>query len=513
MERSARPRAEAAPRTGGRAPEGGGRSSQEVRGRSGSAQEGRGKSGQLSGEAPGRSLEARGGRLRARAAEATRTAQRGQAEEAPRRARGKQFLSPEFAPNLMAEELGLTPKPLAPPPLTRRALSHVGGDVELSGDEALGEVLRRALQVTSEEDEVRAHVHGFHSYPARLHPVTARILVQELAGAGRRVLDPFCGSGTVAVEARIAGARVGASDANPFAVELARLKTGGVVEGLVEAATRVTEQAEERRERKAGPTERYGEVDRELFDVHVLLELDGLKAAIQKEPAPLVRRALSLVLTSLLTKVSRSPGDTRRATMKRRLASGFTIQSFQAKAEELAERLHGFQELLPRGAFQSHLEVSDARRLDYVRTGTVDLVVSSPPYPGVYDYVKHHETRMRWLGLETEGFARSEIGAQRRAKGQDFARAAGGWDREMAPCLHELARGLAPRGVVVLVVADTVLGERAWYADRALAQLAPKVGLRQVAVASQRRPLFLRGAEQAFATRPRREHLLALAQA
>src|SRR5690606_4952844 len=247
-----------------------------------------------------------------------------------------------------------------------------------------------------------------HSYPARLHPTTARELVRRMSAPGRRVLDPFCGSGTVAVEARLAGRRMGGSDANPFAIELARLKTAGKLDGLASAAETVAEHADDRRERKAGPTMKYGPVDRELFDVHVLLELDGLKAGIANEASPALRAALSLVLTSILTKVSKSPGDTRQATMKRRLATGFTIRTFLAKAEELEARLEEFDALLPERALRPHLEVSDARRLHYVQPASVELVLCSPPYPGVYDYVKHHETRMRWLGLETAEFSRNE---------------------------------------------------------------------------------------------------------
>ncbi|MEZ4369451.1 MAG: DNA methyltransferase [Polyangiaceae bacterium] len=402
-------------------------------------------------------------------------------------------------------------KQVAPPPLERRPLSHVGGAVELWGAEGLGPALQAALQVSSDESVVRAHVHGFHSYPARLHPVTARELVRRLTSPKGRVLDPFCGSGTVAVESRLAGRSMGGSDANPFAIELARLKTAGKLPGLGLLAAQVAEQAEERREAKAGPTMRYGQVDRELFDVHVLLELDGLKSSILKLPRSPEREALMLVLTSLLTKVSKSPGDTRKQTMHRRLASGFTIRSFVAKAEELERRLAEFEALLPKQAPRAHLEVCDARALDYVRPSSVNLVLTSPPYPGVYDYVKHHETRMRWLGLDVEGFSRSEIGAQRRLAGQDFARAAGRWDKELLPCLKAMKRALAPKGHIILVIADTVLGGRAWLADRALKDLAPRAGLELIAVASQARPLFLASARAAFQGKPRREHLLVLA--
>src|SRR5574338_853686 len=57
---------------------------------------------------------------------------------------------------------------------------------------------------------------------------TATVLVDFVApGAGRTqpILDPFCGSGTVLVEARAAGLRTIGTDLNPLAVLIARAKT------------------------------------------------------------------------------------------------------------------------------------------------------------------------------------------------------------------------------------------------------------------------------------------------
>src|SRR5690606_27533155 len=98
---------------------------------------------------------------------------------------------------------GAPARPEPPPRRERRALSHVGGRVEVrGGSDAERDTLIRALAVSPREEQVMADVHGFHSYPARLHPLTAARLIEGLSEKGQRVLDPFCGSGTVLVEAR-----------------------------------------------------------------------------------------------------------------------------------------------------------------------------------------------------------------------------------------------------------------------------------------------------------------------
>lgn len=49
----------------------------------------------------------------------------------------------------------------------------------------------------------KAYTHGFHSYPAMMIPQVARRLILEYSSEGDTLLDPFCGSGSVLVEAKL----------------------------------------------------------------------------------------------------------------------------------------------------------------------------------------------------------------------------------------------------------------------------------------------------------------------
>jgi DNA modification methylase len=397
----------------------------------------------------------------------------------------------------------------------RRALSHVGGAVELTGgSEDERRALEAALKVAPGEAATQAHVHGFHSYPARLHPDTARRLIDGLSRPGERVLDPFCGSGTVLVEARLAGRAAMGVDVNPLAVELSELKANGPgapwTERLVAVATRVAEHADERRRARMGATRRYGETDVALFAPHVLLELDGLKDGIARVENEALARALLLVLSAVLTKVSVRAGDTGRAEGEKRVSAGYTTRFFLRKTQDLARRLAAAKALLPARTPLAKVIHGDARHLHAVSDGKVDLVVTSPPYAGVYDYVVHHRDRLRWLELPEERFEAHEIGARRHARGVSFSHALGRFQRELGAALSELGRVLSPRGAAVLVIADSVLAMRAVYADELVRGLAPSAGLRLAAAASQKRPHLHAPTEHAFAARPRREHALLL---
>src|SRR5262249_44250381 len=112
----------------------------------------------------------------------------------------------------------------------RRALSmpRTPGRIVADGVPASADALVAALRAPQRDHDVAESLtHPFHGYPARLHPATARVLV-ELIGqgaGGAPVGDPFCGSGAVPVGARAAGLAAVGVDLNPLAVLVARAKT------------------------------------------------------------------------------------------------------------------------------------------------------------------------------------------------------------------------------------------------------------------------------------------------
>ncbi len=365
------------------------------------------------------------------------------------------------------------------------------------------------------DDPSRAHVHGFHVYPARMHPTTASRLIELTSVAGTKVLDPFCGSGTVLACAMLARRDAVGTDLNPLAVLLASRKLAprdaASDERLLAAAVRVREHADTRRKARSGAHKHYGADDVASFDPHVLLELDSIRHAIEKETDGIARDDLRIVLSAIITKVSKHRSDTSRdpdpEAPPKRIAAGFPAKIFVKKTEELIRRTREFAALVPSPRPRALVFVDDARELTHLRPGEAGAVVTSPPYVGTYDYVAHHALRMRWLGLHSGRLEKGEIGSRRNfsAGGPTIER---DWEQELGAALKAMHTMLAPRARVAFVVADSELGGRAVRADTTFAAVAPRVGFVPVARASQARPHFR--PTRAFAEAPRFEHALLL---
>jgi hypothetical protein len=409
-------------------------------------------------------------------------------------------------------------KPSPRDPRRRRALTNVGGAVETEGAQADADKLAHALAVPSvtddEGDPSRAHVHGFHTYPARMHPVTAARLVTAFTSPGGRVFDPFCGSGTVLVESLIAGRPAIGTDLNPLAVRLAQSKTRprtpAELTRLTEQAAKCAATADARRKAKAGASRRFPREDVSLFEPHVLLELDSLRVGVEGVRDDATRADLELVLSSVLVKLSRKPGDTSSGTAQRRTAAGFAARLFVQKAQDLASRLAAFGRLLPKPPPAAVVLQDDATQLEKLAPEPVSAIITSPPYAATYDYLAHHALRLRWLGLDASGLARGEIGS-RTAYSRLKPNAAGAaWGKELERFFRAASRVLPAGGPLAVVMADSAVGDVAIRAEEVVAEAGRACGLQPAARASQARPHFHGPTAKAFRDRPRREHALLL---
>lgn len=407
------------------------------------------------------------------------------------------------------------------PERRRRALTHVGGAIERGGDAKAAERLAQALDVAPAEapdggadgDEAdRVHVHGFHAYPARMHPATARRLVLGFSTPSHAILDPFCGSGTVVIEALLAGRVAAGSDLNPLAVLLASRKlarrTDAELQQLVETAALARAFADERRLRRAGATHRYGPEDVQTFDPHVLLELDSLRAHVLSLRGGPVRQDLWLVLSAILVKVSKKRGDTSAELLPRRLAAGYTSKLFVRKTEELVRRVRELQAALPTPRPSHRIEREDATKLGCFQDRSFDALVTSPPYAATYDYLAHHALRLRWLGLEARAFESDELGARRTYAPLTPDEARRAWGHELGRFFAAAHRVLRRGAPMLLVMADSEVRQTPIRAEAIVAEVAEALGFTPVARASQSRPHF--HGSQAFREAPRREHALLL---
>ncbi len=406
-----------------------------------------------------------------------------------------------------------------------RAPGRVFADGYRASAEALVEALR-APQV--DHDIADTLTHPFHSYPARLHPATARILV-ELVGvdAGDApIVDPFCGSGTALVEARAAGHRAVGSDLNPLAVLVARAKTwaasrprrkqlyqvGHEITGLTLSAGRAArraghEPAPMRKPEGFDPNARNRRLA-SWFAPHIRRELELIAGHIDDLRRSDIELAdvLTACLSAILYKVSSRTSDTDGTWVARNVPRGAAARNFAQRVELLAA---GLDDLAHGPAGIPDVIELDARKLSTkVAAGRAAGIITSPPYAGTYDYADHQRLRFDFLALRHRELDAGEIGA-RRSYEQDPVAATQAWQAALADALDAIARTLGTGRAAAIVIGDSYAQNRAIYAlDDVRGALNDDLVIE--AWASQLRPMFGGREQRAFGDRPKAEHIVLL---
>lgn len=370
----------------------------------------------------------------------------------------------------------------------RRALSHHGGALRYGGDEQAAELLKGAFERAAADDPNRLS-HAFHSYPARMHPSIARAVLEDFSDAGELIVDPFAGSGTIPIEAMLGGLRAIGLDRSPLAVRLARVKATPLTREdaarLGELVRIISELSEERVRSRTNVVAPLPREEVRYYEGHILKELAGLREEILANTAEesFDRELGLMVFSSIILKFSRQEAETRDNLVEKRLRKGLVTEFFTRKFIETVGRLRALDEALPEDAIPAAFFEADALdMLERLKTRRADLIFTSPPYGGVYNYRDHHARRYPWLGIDPSRLERDEFGAKRSFFSRSSTRK---WERAVVQMLRSFREALSEEGRVVLMIGDAIIGGEILPAEEQIARFAEQAGLVPIAYVSE----------------------------
>lgn len=278
--------------------------------------------------------------------------------------------------------------------------------------------------VKSHRKDPKYATHGIHAYKGKFYPQLAKSLFN-LAGLmpGQRVLDPFCGSGTVLLEAYLNGLTSFGTDLNPLAVRIARAKTKILDVDpylrdrlLAKLQERLAHMESDERWIATFPAHLHDEL-RSWFPMPVLAKLGWLLKEISEIPDLDMRGFLEVLVSSIVRDVSQQdPKDLRIRRRGEPLTDAPVRELFAARLKEQRRRLQHLAERCNRAPVQFQQATvieGDSRGLDtFERNGvarqSIDAIVTSPPYATALPYIDTDRLSiLLLLGMGTGG--RSQI--------------------------------------------------------------------------------------------------------
>jgi DNA modification methylase len=260
-------------------------------------------------------------------------------------------------------------------------------------------VVSRVARSGTFTDNMKLPVHRWFRYSAGFSAEWAEQLIREYSPS--IVLDPFAGSGTTLLAAEAAGVLAYGYDSHPFVARLATAKTHwNQPDGkLLEAKKELLRVASQNMSPEMGVVP---ELLNKCYTPEVLLHLYILRDAYLS-CALRFDSEISQLLWLAITAVLRSCSFVGTAQWQYVLPNkrkSKSLDPFTAFEQKIADMVEDMSILRSTGCRSDAVVLlQDARTMsEIVPLNSIDLVVTSPPYPNNYDYADATRLEMMFWG-------------------------------------------------------------------------------------------------------------------
>jgi hypothetical protein len=358
----------------------------------------------------------------------------------------------------------------------------------------------------------RAVVRAIHPFPARM---ASDLALRKLASLPRSsvVLDPMSGSGTVVRQASELGHIAIGMDLDPLAILISRVWTTPIADTVLRetaaAAIRVADDLNDREivlpwidnddETRTFVRYWFGGKQRSALR-RLSYVLCGPHAQSYDGTAI---NALKVALSRIIVTKDQCASLARDTSHSRphKVCNTSSFEVFPAFVRSVNAVATRLSETPPAGSVS--ITLGDARCLQKIKTGTVDAVLTSPPYLNAIDYLRGHKFSLVWFGhriSELRAIRSESIGAERcPVRGHDpkqlmgIKKAMGALNRlppriegmvdryvgDIYRMLEEISRVLKPGGEATFVVGNSCLRTVFIKNSEAITRAAEMVGLRE----------------------------------
>lgn len=248
------------------------------------------------------------------------------------------------------------------------------------------------------EDNMKLPIHRWYRYTAGFSASwVSKVIEEELNNGRSHIIDPFVGSGTVAIESTKHKVEAYGLESNPYVYRIASAKLQWNKQSpshIREVATKLLNFA------KNGETDitEYPILIKKCYPENTLLKLDSLKRACLKMEHGDDRDFMWFIITSILR--STSPvGTAQWQYIQPNKTKANVLDPYDAFLKKVSDIC---QDIIVSRQKDSHHNAQilqqDARGNVDIPDNWCDLVITSPPYANNYDYADAMRLEMSFWG-------------------------------------------------------------------------------------------------------------------
>ena len=279
-------------------------------------------------------------------------------------------------------------------------------------------------EIVTELSSTERYSHLIHSYPAKLlcHIPYFFLQTDYFCPENGVVLDPFCGTGTVMLEANISGRNAKGADANPLACLISKVKTTYIKkDDLQKTLGTIISRAKRFNTNECIDTSSVSL----WFSKSTISQLWHLECAIKKVRDAKQQEFFMMCLSNLVKKVSfadpsisvpvklnperfaQNPERMETARFKLKTLENIDVyDKFENVCQLNINRIESLKDVYSKG-ITSEVISNDARLLtkeigskEILQDESVDLILTSPPYAGAQKYIRSSWLNLYWLGTK-----------------------------------------------------------------------------------------------------------------
>jgi len=345
--------------------------------------------------------------------------------------------------------------------------------------------------------------------------------IEKHASEGGLVVDPFAGVGTTLLETIRRGVTYEAIgfEINPYAAFAAAAKLEAVSLRIAEVRRALDRFQVEVHTATPGAEPPGFRSRIPFYSPRVLSKVLRVLGWIQQLKSPSLRQLFRLAFSSVMVKFSNysyEPSLTSRPAVDKPLVEDADVYgTIREKLEQMLGDIAEFQRNCPALARGRVYPRSWSTANEIIDEGSIQLIVTSPPYANNYHYLRNTRPQMYWLGfanspkdfdaIENGSFGKfwqtvrdlppipldfdfpeleSTLETLRDLNTQKGSYGGGGWANYLATYFNDsyeflksLGRLLAPGGVVVIVIGNSIVQGLDIRTDEVFARLAESAGI------------------------------------
>lgn len=254
----------------------------------------------------------------------------------------------------------------------------------------------------------------FHTYPAKAVPEVARELLYRLKKyyGVKTVLDPFVGSGTVALESKMLNLDFYGSDLNPLAILLSRTKSL-TIKNTSYVKKQLVNFIEDLSTSTVGDFPFRIETFKNIeywFKKENIQQLSYLKSRIYfflKSRKGAQKETFALILLTAFSSTIRASSLTRNGEFKLYRIEQNDIPTFEVNSINIfIKKVKDLLSMIEKtnvkfnGEVKNEIHLENAKKLTYLNGARIDLVLTSPPYgdsKSTVSYGQFSRLSLQWM--------------------------------------------------------------------------------------------------------------------